>query len=475
MSCSAVVTSVYPKDGLRVPKVMCIGAQDLVCHAKSLDADAITSRNLGCVTHSIITDVHVNQQESIQFSAPLSSLPHSCDHLSIDSVKIGLMNDVESVNQVHNFLCSMKENGCPIIIDLMNERWTDKVLQSMIDSILPLSSVLIASYTIAHHIVTSGQQSIEGTARCLLESGPRVVIVQDENGRRCMAMIDNEALLTKRCFWLPNHGSPSKSEDFSIAIAAYLAHGHIPLDFAILYGHLYTTVDALLRSSFLHIPSLTFTQELWSSVDDIYTRTIELPFLKEMLHSTLDERIYNYYIAQDYLFLLDRGRMLKGLVDRCSNEEVHRFFSTLLDKNDKYVTTILSDNNLPPYDEKTTAKMPACANYTKFMLTPVTCNDDFAWVRGLVTLLPCTLVYAKVGDWMIASGVQPTVKRYADIIDYYRDQARRDRLIYFLELTNRVVHDFSFEQRNKLKQLFRQVCEYEYAFWDESYRYGTQK
>ncbi|CAF4271938.1 unnamed protein product, partial [Rotaria magnacalcarata] len=69
------------------------------------------------------------------------------------------------------------------------------------------------------------------------------------------------------------------------------------------------------------------------------------------------------------------------------------------------------------------------------------------WIKGLIALLPCTLLCFKVGAWMIASGVQPTVRRYADFIDYYRDQVRRDRLIYFLDLTNRLVNDCSHEQK----------------------------
>ena len=118
--------------------------------------------------------------------------------------------------------------------------------------------------------------------------------------------------------------------------------------------------------------------------------------------------------------------------------------------------------------------MPACENYTNFMLKIGQCHEDFSWLQGLIALLPCTLVYAKIGDWMIASGIIPTIKRYAEFIDTYRDQARRDRLIGFLELTNRAVNNCSYKQREKLKEMFQKVCEYEYAFWEDAYQYGTQ-
>ncbi|CAF5216399.1 unnamed protein product [Rotaria magnacalcarata] len=167
--------------------------------------------------------------------------------------------------------------------------------------------------------------------------------------------------------------------------------------------------------------------------------------------------------------------MLNGLINQCSNEEARRYFTEQLVKNGNSVGTLLSDNKLPPHVEKTTEKMPACEQYTKFLLALISCNDHLVWIKGLIALLPCTLLYFKVGDWMIASGVQPTVKRYADFVDYYRDQERRLRLNKFLDLTNRVVDDCSHEQKKDLKVLFRQVCEYEYAFWDQSYSYGMSK
>ncbi|CAF1619123.1 unnamed protein product [Rotaria magnacalcarata] len=475
MSTVSIATDIYPTDQFRVPTVMCIGTQDRTSQMKGVDADTIINQHLGCTTHPIISSVITDQNEITQFSSTLSFQFDSVDQSSINSVKISFLCNVDDVQEVKIFLDSITDKNCHVILDLITDQWNNEVLQAIYGSILSFLSVLTITYDIATGLLASDQQSMEDTAHLLLKLGPQVVVIQDKNQQRWMAFTNNNELLKKHCYLLPGNIDISNDGAFSAAIAASLAHNHHSLLSTILNVHMYWLVEQSLRSSFLHILPLTFTQELWSFVNDIYAETLKLPFLNKMLDSTLNERIYDYYIVQDYLFFLDRGRMLNGLINQCSNEEAHRYFTMQLDKNDKWALTLLSDNNLPPHDEKTTAKMPACEQYTKFLLALTSCNDHLVWIKGLIALLPCTLLYFKVGDWMIASGVQPTVKRYADFVDYYRDQARRDRLIYFLDLTNRVVNDCSHEQKNELKLLFRQVCEYEYAFWDESYRYGMSK
>ena len=451
---------------------MCINIEDRTSQIKSIDVDILINRNLGCTTHAIITSIITNECRSRQYPSTLSSQLYSTDHISVDSIKIGQLYNVESVQVVSDFI---RDKACPLVLDLITHRWSPEVLEAVYNLILRFSCILLITYDLAIDLVINDQVSVEDTAYLLLKMGPKVVVVQNKEGRRFAAIDDMDHPLKKECFWLPHHGGLSNSEAFSAAIAASLAYSHLPLVSTVLYCHLYSSVEDCLRSSFPRFLSLTFIQEAWSSVNDIFSRICRQPFINKMLDSSLDERIYDYYIVQDYLFFLDRGRMLKGLIDGCSDREAHRFLRRQLEKNDKYVSTLLSDNSLPPQNEKVTAKMPACSKYTKLMLTLASCHENRGWVKGLVALLPCTLIYSKVGDWMILSGMQPTVRRYSDFIDRYRDQARRDRLIYFLELTNRVVDDCTNNQRKELKQLFRQVCEYEHDFWDESYRYGMER
>ena len=72
---------------------------------------------------------------------------------------------------------------------------------------------------------------------------------------------------------------------------------------------------------------------------------------------------------------------------------------------------------------------------------------------------------------MIASCASPTFKRYADFIDSYRDQTKRDLLISFVELIKQVITGRLHEQMRQLKKLFQQLCVYEYDIWDDAYHY----
>lgn len=431
---------------------------------------------LGCSSHQVITDVVTDQNAIGSSTEIISQQLKSSNQLTIKSVMIGTLNNVQTVEEVKMFLQNNANETYPIVLHLNNDnQWNNDVFQTTITSILPFCSVVIITCDAVLRLLNTTKQSVRNIAVNLLKMGPQAIVMQDASGQRHVTINDDNQTSRVKHFILQSYCSTLCTETFSIVTAAFLAHDDFPLTVAISYGDIYSATEKLTPSPFLRIPALTYTQELWSSVNDIYNRTLELPFLKKMLDGTLDERIYDYYIIQDHYFLIDRGNMLDGLINQCTNnEELRQFFIMQSEKNKIYVRTILTENNLSLCNENPIRIMPACASYTKF-LRKVGKNRKNGSEIGLITLLPCTLKYAKIGDWMIASGLCPTVKRYAAFIEQYRDQARHDRLAYFLELTNRMVSNCSYKLKQKLKKIFRNVCKHEYAFWDDAYRYGLQR
>lgn len=394
------------------------------------------------------------------------------NQIPINSIKISNINNRQAIKVVHNFLQDVANKNYPVIVNLNNShQWKNDALKETIDLILPSCSILVVSYDIIICLFPD-QQDMLVIVEKLLQMGPKVVVVHDQKGKRFVANKDDHDKLNM----LQGDYSVSCSDNFVAAIAAYVTHNSISFKTAIEYSHLYSTMDKASIPPYLYlVPKLTFTQELWSSVHDIYNRMIQLRFLNEMLNDTLNPRIYDYYIIQDYYYFIDRGNMLNNLIMQCTNnEEVLEFLSIQNDKNKKFLETLLNDNNLALSSEFQIVKTPACLDYTKLLFKLGNSSEDCSWMDGLIALLPCTLVYAKIGDWMIQSGQCPATKRYSDFIDAYRDQAKRDRLLNFLELVNRVVDSCSYEQRQKLEQIFQKVCKYEYAFWDDAYSYGVQ-
>ncbi|CAF1568524.1 unnamed protein product [Adineta ricciae] len=461
-------------DGLSVPTVLCIGVHDATSHTIGSVVNISINQKLGCRTHPVITSVCTGQNEINLPTSVISCQLQPLRQMLIDSINIDAVGCVESVEEIREFLRNLDSKKSPVVLNLNNEaRLNDDVLQATIDSILPFCSVVIITHDVIKCLRSNEQQSMQNVASKLLTMGPEAIVVQDENGQRYVVINDNNERSQSSYSLLPTRSHNSYTEDLSAAIAAFLAHGNLTLSTAIAYGDSYSTARELHQLPDVRILPYTFVQEMWSFVDDIHKRILTLPFINKMLDSTLNERIHDYYIIQDYYFFLDRGYMLNGLVNHCIHDtEVLEFLKTQLEKNKKYINTILVDNNLPPCDENTIEKMPACVYYTRMMRELGEHRGILATIAGLVGLLPCTLIYAKVGDWMIESGIRPTIKRYADFIDAYYDQARHDRLAHFIELINRLANNCSHEQKLKLKEIFRQICEYEYAFWDDAYQYG---
>lgn len=61
---------------------------------------------------------------------------------------------------------------------------------------------------------------------------------------------------------------------------------------------------------------LEFSQIAWNKIHDVYQAIIYHPFNQEMILGTLDQRKFNYYIEQDYLFLQSFAKSLALISSR---------------------------------------------------------------------------------------------------------------------------------------------------------------
>ena len=120
----------------------------------------------------------------------------------------------------------------------MTSSYNYEVLQTINCLILPLTSALIISLNVATSLVSINEESIENTSNFLLKLGSKFVVIPNQYNRRHVSIAGNEDLVEKQFLSLHVHENESSFHSFSAAVAAYLAHDHLPSSFAIFYSHL---------------------------------------------------------------------------------------------------------------------------------------------------------------------------------------------------------------------------------------------
>ena len=64
---------------------------------------------------------------------------------------------------------------------------------------------------------------------------------------------------------------------------------------------------------------MKWSDKAWLVIQPIYEKTIQLPFVQELMKGILAEDKFLYYIQQDSLYLASYGRLLTGIATKLSN------------------------------------------------------------------------------------------------------------------------------------------------------------
>ena len=148
---------------------------------------------------------------------------------------------------------------------------------------------------------------------------------------------------------------------------------------------------------------------------------LEHPFVRGVADGTLDAKRFGFFIRQDYLYLIDYGRVFALAAARAPRPELIARFAELA------VSTLRGELQLHRgYAARwgiTAAELdaeppaPATRAYTDFLLRTATLGD-FGELMG--ALLPCVWGYSELGR-ALAAGPRSGHALYADWIDTYAD------------------------------------------------------
>lgn len=197
---------------------------------------------------------------------------------------------------------------------------------------------------------------------------------------------------------------------------------------------------------------------------------LEHPFVRGIGDGSLDPAKFGHWLRQDYVYLIDYGRVFALAAARSPDLATMREFSGLLhetlttemDLHRSYV----SEFGISVEDLERECKTLTTRAYTDFLLR-VASLGDYAELIG--ALLPCMWGYSWLGQSLLAARL-PSDDRYARWIELYASPEFAELASWCRELLDRGCEGISSAALGRVEEAFIVSSAYELAFWDASWR-----
>lgn len=209
-----------------------------------------------------------------------------------------------------------------------------------------------------------------------------------------------------------------------------------------------------------------FTDRLRERVDSIWEAQHRHPFVIAIGDGTLGLDRLEFWVRQDYTFLVEYARLLALAVARSPDLETMTRFAQL--------TTSTLQTEMMLHREyaaelgihrealERERKAPTTQAYTDFLVRVATTGD---FPELVAALLPCMWGYSEIGQ-RLARGPRPTDSRSARWIDMYASEPFADLARWCRDLLDRLASDRAESSLRQLEEVFLTSSRYEWLFWE---------
>ena len=214
----------------------------------------------------------------------------------------------------------------------------------------------------------------------------------------------------------------------------------------------------------------TFYREMRETTDPLWETIFQHPFVTGIGDGTLSRDRFEFYLKQDYLYLIDFSRVFALASAKSPTLSDMGTFATLL-----HVTL----NTEMELHRKTcaafgigegelggTRKCPITSAYTDFLVRT-------AYEGGLpdilAALLPCACGYVEIGTRMKLGGL-PEDRFYRDWIETYSSREFREFADWLILRMNELAADAPAERKARWHRLYETSARHEYLFFDMSWK-----
>lgn len=210
---------------------------------------------------------------------------------------------------------------------------------------------------------------------------------------------------------------------------------------------------------------MKWSDRAWEAIGDIYQKTLDLPFIQELISGKLNKEKFNFYIQQDALYLADYGKVLTGIASRLSKpEHIQPFIAfageTMVVEKELHKSFLKEIN-----DQQVVEASPACLLYTSYLLKQLATAPVEVIVAAV---LPCFWIYKEVGDYILEKQAKEN-NPYQAWIDTYGGDEYAASVKTAIDICNDLAEQSTPGQQEKMIEAFVICSKLEWMFWDSAY------
>jgi thiaminase (transcriptional activator TenA) len=211
-----------------------------------------------------------------------------------------------------------------------------------------------------------------------------------------------------------------------------------------------------------------FSARLRQLADPLWQAQHDHPFVRGIGDGTLPIEQFQFWIRQDYLFLIEYSRLFGLAAARAPDIETLSRFADLLHATARTEMDLhrsyAAQFGISPEELEREEMAPATRAYTDFLVR-VAATGDFA--EMVSALLPCMWGFSEIGQ-RLAETSRPTDGRYAAWIEMYASTEFAELAAWCRELLDRVAAGAGAESLRRMADAFLTSSRYELAFWESA-------
>jgi thiaminase/transcriptional activator TenA len=217
------------------------------------------------------------------------------------------------------------------------------------------------------------------------------------------------------------------------------------------------------------LSGMSFTGELWTSIEPIYAAILRHPFLTGLCDGSLPRASFQFYAVQDALYLREFARSLSIAAARAPRDEWIIMFNEhaagALKVERALHESFFQEFGLSPADVAATPLAPTNLAYTSYLLAVA---HSAPFHEGVAALLPCYWIYWEVGKALEKRGSRDPL--YTRWIGTYASEEFGSVVEAVLQCTNEIAGTLRPAETAAMRRHFVTTSRYEWMFWDMGHR-----
>ncbi|TFB67627.1 bifunctional hydroxymethylpyrimidine kinase/phosphomethylpyrimidine kinase [Cryobacterium sp. Hz9] len=424
------------------------------------------------------------------------------DDVTIDAVKIGMLADLDVINEVRSWLDVCRPPIVvldPVMVTTSGDRLLDPSAEQALRDLIPLVDLVTPNVPelavlLAEPPAADWAEAVAQGRRLSARAGVTVLVKGGHfDDTTCPdALVNTQGLMAHsvveftapRIITKNTHGTGCSLSSAMATVQARtgnwtqsLAEVKDWLQDALTYAddlevgrgngpihHFHRLFSEASAASAAPADPAPFSSTLWRDVELIRLQIFDLPFITDLSSGALAEEDFSYYLAQDALYLATYARVLAHASELAPTVSAQRFLADSAARC-RDVESELHRSWLRQQPDPDEAG-PVTTGYLDHLLAT---SEAGNYAVLLAALLPCFWLYSDVGDRLHAeflSRTEEAAHPYAAWLETYSDEEFAAATRQAIALTDDVAATVSESECAAMRQAFTTSARFELDFFD---------